>query len=658
MRNAYRIYLALTTLIGIAAFFFLLRDPSMDRNAQLFGYSLSRLGVGLIALLFVFLFASLTFKSFLNERWLNRLHLGLQSWLLQGDRLLVVTLTLSALSLTGFILVVIWMLPSVHEYSWYASVFKSRLEVYELLLVVIDRLLPLLVWATLAVFLALLTLIAVFRKHYLEERFWNWQVISKAALVLTMVILSVIHWSVLAMGVALKRLLPGWYWDVLIRPFNLRQGLFIVVLVLSLILVGWVLRHPRRIALNLFLVIALGYLIQISFGFIEGQGYEYIRRKYVDTGHRSYVNIAIADFKDPLAAVREYEQRYGQKMFPSTKPPGVVLFYIMLENIVNTISPQHSGEGRFLVLTHFMAVVFPLVALLVVAVIYLFTRQLVRVEKAIIPIILFIFIPNIMLIPLYLDQVLYPLLFMLGVLLLWQVLKGRSMLLAFFAGVYIYAAVYFTFAMLPLLPFFILLLFLDFVFNDQHRRIVQPVLLLIMLGIGILTTLIAFRLFLNYDILLRYETANRVVRNFDFVLRTGGKFTEDLTKTAVRPGVMQILRAGMLNNLEFAAAVGFPVFLLFIWSVIRTAANLIRRRGKEVDVALAALFLTYFALNVYGQMQGEAARLWMFWVPMVVIFAGFELYRQFRRKELAVYLVVILQLITIWMTFLFQDFIV
>jgi len=63
-------------------------------------------------------------------------------------------------------------------------------------------------------------------------------------------------------------------------------------------------------------------------------------------------------------------------------------------------------------------------------------------------------------------------------------------------------------------------------------------------------------------------------------------------------------------------------------------------------------------LNVYGQMQGEAARLWMFWVPMVVSFAGFELYSHFHRKNLVVYLVVTLQFITIWMTFMFQDFIV
>jgi hypothetical protein len=290
--------------------------------------------------------------------------------------------------------------------------------------------------------------------------------------------------------------------------------------------------------------------------------------------------------------------------------------------------------------------------------IYSFTRQLVEPEQAIAPAILFIFIPSILLIPMFLDQVLYPLLFMWGVLLLWRVMKRRSLLLAFAAGIYIYIAVFFTFAMVPLLPFFALLVGLDYLMNYKNRRIAQPVSLFIVLGMGILITLISFRVFLNYDILLRYETANRVVRNFDFVLRTGGTMTEALATTAIRPGVGQILRAALLNNLEFAASVGFPVFLLFLWRAIATVARLVRRRATELDLALGALLLTFLALNAYGQMQGEAARLWMFWVPMVVIFAGLELLSQFRRKELGFYLVITLQLITIWMTFLYQDFLV
>jgi hypothetical protein len=410
--------------------------------------------------------------------------------------------------------------------------------------------------------------------------------------------------------------------------------------------------------LNLALIVGLGYVFQLGFGFVEGQGYEYIRRKYTDSYHRAYANIAAADLNDPLVVVREYEQRYGQQMFPSTKPPGVVLFYILLEDVVNTASPEQTVDERFLSLTRFMALVFPFVAILVVGIIYMFTRQLVDPESAIVPAILYLFIPSVILIPMFLDQVLYPLLFMGGILLLWYVVIKQSILLAFAAGIYIYCVVFFTFAMAPLLPFFVLLVGLDYLLNRKKRRFVQPVLLFVVLGLGILVALISFRLFLNYDILLRYETANRVVRNFDFVLRTGGTMTDVLATTAIRPTVGQILRAALMNNLEFATALGIPVYLLFLWGVVATVTRLVRRRVTDSDIVLGALFFAFLALNLYGQMLGEAARLWIYWVPMVVIFAGLELVRTFRRTELAIYLVITLQLITIWMTFMFQDFLV
>jgi len=104
--------------------------------------------------------------------------------------------------------------------------------------------------------------------------------------------------------------------------------------------------------------------------------------------------------------------------------------------------------------------------------------------------------------------------------------------------------------------------------------------------------------------------------------------------------------------------VGFPVYLLFLWRAVSTVVRLVQRKASELDVALGALLLTFLALNVYGQMQGEAARLWIFWVPMVVIFGGLELITRFKPKKQAFYLVVTLQLITMWATFMYQDFLV
>jgi len=652
----YKWFLALSTLEGVFALFFMFRVQSMDSSAWLFGYSARWLAVGLLATILVLFSVGLTLIAFRDEPKLERTVLRLERWLSEDDRLLILTLVFIAIILLAISLLFLWQIPAVHNYYWYKSIFKRSIHLYEALLVIVGRLVPLVAWAT-AILLQSLALLAIrFSDRYRSPGFWNRQVISRTTLVIAMLSLSLIHWLVLAL-IEIQAFLPGWFWEYDRRPYSLRHAFFLVIFAISLGVVAYILRHPKRVALSLIILIGLGYLIQVSFGFIQGQGYESLRLKYTGTKHRAYAEIAAADFRDPLGAVRQYEQRYGEEIFPNTKPPGVVLFYILVENLVNLIRPEQTTEGRFLVLTRFIAYVFPLVSFLVLGAIYLFVRPLVRDKPAIFPSILYIFIPNIILIPLYLDQVIYPLLFMLGILLMGWVLKKDSFLFAAIAGACYYVAIFFSFSLAPLLPFFVILIALDFMLNRRERNWLQPVRLLLGLGLGILVMFISFRVVLNYDIFERYATVNRVVRNFDFILRTGGKLTEDLGTTAMRPSPRQILRAALLNNLDFAAALGFPIFLLFLWRAVRTLLALIHRRGSNLEVYLGALFLTYLALNLYGQIQGEAARIWMFWVPVVVIFAGIELASSFPRRNLALYLVISLQLATMLMTFQFQDFI-
>ena len=168
----------------------------------------------------------------------------------------------------------------------------------------------------------------------------------------------------------------------------------------------------------------------------------------------------------------------------------------------------------------------------------------------------------------------------------------------------------------------------------------------------------AFRWLLNYDFIVRYETAMRVVRNFDFILRVGETPPETFSTETIRPSLNQVWGAIRLNNIELAAAIGFPVFLLFLSGAVRVLARLLRRQGAWREAAMTAFFLTYVALNLYGQVQGEVSRLWIFWTPMFVLFAAYEIATLFPRRTRAVLLLVAVQLITIFLTFQFQDFLV
>ena len=651
-------YLTLAAVEGVLVLWVMLDVPALASSTRPVDYSTSRLAVSAVTLILVILFAWLALMSFFNHRWLERVTRWLADQLIPGDRLLLLTLILLGGLLVSLVLCLLWQIPLLQEYLWYSLIFKNALHLYEVLLVAYERIYPLLVWGALLLLQSLAALLINFWDEYRRQGFWDWQVVSKATLVIGMVSLSVLQWAVLAMRISMQKLIPGWYWDVNVRSLSTRHIFFILLLALSLGLITFILRHPRRVLLSLLILIGLGYLLQVGFGLIEGSGYEYVRMKYADSKHRSYALAATGESPQPLEVIRQYEEKYGWKMFPGTKPPGVVFLYVSLEKIIDRVAPQPTPEGRFLVFTRVIAVAFPLVSFIVLGLIYLFIRPLVNPDDALLPSMLYIFIPNVILIPLFLDQVLYPLLFTLAILLMWRAIKKRSFFLAFLVGLYIYLAIFFTFSLLTLIPLFLAILGLDFIHLPRWRDMPRSLLLLALMSAGIMVLFLLFQYALNYDFFQRYETAMRIVRNFDFVVRTGQKATVDLTTTTVQPGFRQILRAAGLNNLELAAAVSFPVFLLFLWRAVRTLFHILRRRAGELDYALGALVLTYIALNLYGQVQGEVSRLWIFWVPMMVLCAGVELADQFIHRELAVWLVVILQLVTMLMTFQFQDFIV
>jgi uncharacterized membrane protein YoaK (UPF0700 family) len=66
--------------------------------------------------------------------------------------------------------------------------------------------------------------------------------------------------------------------------------------------------------------------------------------------------------------------------------------------------------------------------------------------------------------------------------------------------------------------------------------------------------------------------------------------------------------------------------------------------------------VTYLAVGLLGQTNGEVQRLWLFMVPLVCLFVAEETQTLFKRRESGIVLVVILQLVTLFLTVKFQDF--
>ena len=82
-------FFALAAIEGLIALAALFQDPSMERNAVLFGFSAFRLAIGGAITLVILLFGWLTIRSALSQSWTKSLIVVLDRRLLQEGRLLV-----------------------------------------------------------------------------------------------------------------------------------------------------------------------------------------------------------------------------------------------------------------------------------------------------------------------------------------------------------------------------------------------------------------------------------------------------------------------------------------------------------------------------------------------------------------------------------------
>ncbi len=505
------------------------------------------------------------------------------------------------------------------------------------------RLQPPLLWSAAVSGQTLLMLGLNYRRAY--QRAWYKGCFQRALTVLAMIAFAGFHWSVLFFRLKTFLVVPGWKWYFYEKDISQSNGslIFGVLLAVALALCAWVLLRPVATRRNLLLLVALGAGNQIGFGFIEGGGFESLRIKYADGVFSGYAQEA-ARQPDFWQSLTRYEEKYGDDWYLGTKPPGLLATYLLVGRLVDLAAPADTVEGRFLRLTNFLAYTSPVFACLVLIGLHALTRRLrQQPAAAFIPLIYYIVLPSVVLIPLFLDQTLYPLLAVMVLLLTLQLLRQPSVWLAVVCGALLFLCLFVSFSLIPLAALAGLWIALDFLAHPQRGSLRRTAITFLGMLAGFLAMLLLFRLILNYDILLRYQTAMANHRRAkDFVL--GGE---------------QLLQAIYLNNTEMLTWSGFSISLLFLLGSARSALNWVRRCPGRFDALTGAFWITYLGMNLLGQTSGEVQRLWLFLLPAAVLFAGIEtetLFSGKRAQLAAVLLVVLLQMITVFLTFRYQDF--
>jgi hypothetical protein len=485
---------------------------------------------------------------------------------------------------------------------------------------------------------------------------WSPQRILPALTLVLIVTATGLQWFILGFQLRTFANIRAWYWKIQAIAFSV-SDIWYAILVLALIaMIVWLGFQKRRVWLALGLIAVLGWLLQMGVGTMGRGGLNTLSERYFSTYHRAYVSRAAESNVGILDGIRRYEELYAGRAFTNTKPPGLMAFYIGLDHLVNGHPSAFTPAERYERLSTFILFAYPVLAVAMVPLLYAFTRRFVMDADPFLSVaapFLYVLAPNFVLFSLFPDQAVYPLVFLLAAWLIIRVIRSGSSAWSFVLGAVLYLSVFFAFTMLPLYPLVGLYLILHTWRGRESRKWSRAVWMAIAVGLGTLVLYGAFRLLLNYDFFPRFARTMVINHNFDFYLRVGVQPPGAAESLPVRLG--QILNAAWINNLDFAAAVGFPIYILFIVQVIRRLSSLRKPDLPPAEMVLAALTLSFLVLVFAGTAQGEVPRLWLFWLPLVAVLAALELRRYVERRSLWLMLIAAAEFFTMMFTFHFQD---
>jgi hypothetical protein len=547
-------------------------------------------------------------------------------------------------------LIVLAPMDQVFLQTWGIKTFPN-------LYLIFHGILPLIVWIVILLVENIVFLTIVFHPYFIDPSYWSIKSIVSATIGTFLVLFTFLHWFILFFQIPIFTNFPAWYWAIEKKPFSPRDGLYLLItfflLGVSLLLV----LKKKKIKLALLLIFITSIWLQIGINYLEHEDFQMLGNRYFISLHSTYPRLASENNLSIFDNIRNYDEIFSVSTFTKTKPPGLMVFYITLERLINGNPLSHAlpSDLRFERLRTAIAIGFPICSALMVFLLFAFSRRMIQLEPtdSIMVVIAYVLCTNVILLSLFADQALYPLLFLMGVWLIIEIINRQSSILLFLLGIILFVFTFFAFPMLPLFAFSMVYLFLRWFKEPQIKGIWRQIKLGIMFLLGVISSYWLFRWVFHYDFFKRFSETMAINHNFDFYTRVGLQPVSGNETFVIR--IKQIINALFLNNLEFATVVGIGFFILFILYGIRLIIRVIKHKADGPDTILTSLFLSFIAVNAAGSAQGEVGRLWMFWNPMVLICSILE-FRRLKINKLAQFCIIILtQIITLVLTYHFQD---
>lgn len=620
-----RVFLIATTVEGIVATLLLFRIPSEETSAWLFGFSRVRLFTGAATLLPVLFLTVISVRALLQKSYTERLLKKLEE-ILDKDNV--------AFHLLAFLSVILGFGLFLH-----LIVNTSLGEGNDQLIAIYQRSASLVFWM-IAISAQSIPLLLIFYPEIYRQRLrTDPSILIREGVFIAFLFFTFLHWSILFLNIDWFHRMYGWFFGFKKQQVS-HPEIFLSLMFITA-LVAWItLKYPIRWRRNLLLLICLGYGLQIGFGFLEGEGWESLRTRYVVRGRSRHAEVVSRDTFD-IRSIQDFENNYANiYRFLSTKPHGYLVFYATTRGLFDLLPLNISGDDRFEHLTRFMAVLYPLIAMMILPLLLRIARRVLPEEDAISPLILYVCFPGVILFTLQLDQVIFPVLFTAGILLGIRVSEKRSWLLSFFMGTFLYLVVFVSFSLLPLLFFLGTYLFLSTLFSDQRGRLKW--LEMLRKGglwlVGSLFVHVIMSTYFNIDLLQRYPNAmeaHKIAKGFVSNL----------------PGIEP---AALVNNSEFAIWIGFPMLLLVLAQFLATFRSLRKGEVRPLDLIVLSFVLTLIPLNVFGNTRAEVARLWLFTLPVLSLFVANQIKLLPFSQRMNHVIIIGTQLVIAYLIFIYQ----
>lgn len=398
---------------------------------------------------------------------------------------------------------------------------------------------------------------------------------------------------------------PDWRWEYYF--INTLPKIWMPILIIFLIcLFGFylekksIIQIENKLIKNLLILLILGFVFQLSVLFFSRSGVFILLHRIINPDLNGYftTSISIKDFGEFLRTYNDSVLSFA--MHAKGHTPFAVLFFYVINIFSSFLTPLHSFIERFspshsdvklvweaLTSSQKLGAVFSSIFITflsssVIIPLYFLAKHIYGVRSATRSALIYIVTPSVVLFT-PINDVFLPLFPVISLFLFYKSLDKNSLLYILFSGIVMSIGVLFSLSLLPLL-FLFFVIYLHKIYKDKVIN-KEKIILGFNFILGLLILPI-FLLFFNFNLL-------------------------EVTKTLMSglPENREYITWIFYNLYDFFIFSGIPVFVLFIVTLLK----------RKIDSLLLAFISMLFLLNFSGAVRGEVARIWIPFIPILIL---------------------------------------